>query len=183
MKRTLATLIALTLALASLGPAHADEEQARAAFERLKMLAGTWEGSWHGEGEAAADEAHQAPGAKSVFRLASAGSVVMETMAPDSDEEMINMYHLDGSALMVTHYCAGGNQPTMLLNPQKSTADKLYFELIGGTNFDPEVDHHIHAIEMDLKDPDRIVSVFESWNQGEPAGTMSFALARGEGSK
>ena len=63
-------------------------------------------------------------------------------------------------------------------DPMRSTEDKLYFELIGGTNFNPEVDGHIHAIEIDLQGPNEIHSVFESWNAGESAGTMSFDLKR-----
>ena len=35
---------------------------------------------------------------------------------------MINMYHMDGDDLVLTHYCAGGNQPTMKLNTENSSA-------------------------------------------------------------
>jgi hypothetical protein len=178
-KTTLITLFALALALAPTIGLRADAAQAEAAFQRLKSLAGNWEGMRHGEGSAETEaESASAPNVTHVFRIASAGTVVMETMSPGNDDEMINMYHLDGKALMVTHYCAGGNQPAMLLNPMRSSEDKLYFELIGGTNFDPEVDPHIHSIEIDLRGPDSIYSVYESYDGGSSAGTMSFELVR-----
>ena len=47
------------------------------------------------------------------LELSAGATVVMETMDPGGDHEMINMYHLDGDDLRLTHYCAGGNQPTM----------------------------------------------------------------------
>jgi hypothetical protein len=178
-KATLITLSALLISLTASVGLRADEAQAKAAFEKLKGLAGNWEGMREGAGdEEAVTEAESAPDVTHIFRIASAGTVVMETMNPGGDEEMINMYHLDGNALMVTHYCAGGNQPAMLLNPMRSTEDMLYFELIGGTNFDPEVDPHIHAIEIALQGPDRIKSVFDAYNEGKKVGTMTFELAR-----
>lgn len=47
------------------------------------------------------------------FALTSSGSAVRETMFPGTPHEMINMYALDGNSLVLTHYCAGGNQPRM----------------------------------------------------------------------
>ena len=60
--------------------AMADETPAQAAFERLKALAGTWEGTRQGEGEAAG-EADPSPEVRHVFRIASAGSVVMDSLS------------------------------------------------------------------------------------------------------
>ncbi len=34
-------------------------------------------------------------------------------MYPGMEHEMTNMYTLDGNTLVMTHYCAGGNQPRM----------------------------------------------------------------------
>jgi hypothetical protein len=65
------------------------------------------------------------------------GSVVMETMMAGTDYEMINMYHLDGDDLVLTHYCAGGNQPTMRLDRAKATATELPFVFTGGPTSTP----------------------------------------------
>ena len=56
------------------------------------------------------------PGVVHEFKTSAAGTVVMETMNPGTGHEMINMYHVDGDDLLLTHYCAGNNQPRMRLN-------------------------------------------------------------------
>jgi hypothetical protein len=49
----------------------------------------------------------------STFTVSSNGSVVREIMFQGTEHEMTNMYHLDGNSLIMTHYCAMGNQPRM----------------------------------------------------------------------
>ena len=59
---------------------------------RCARLAGTWTdnaSSEHGEGAASTH----------IFRISANASVVMETMFPDTEHEMINMDHLDGDTL------------------------------------------------------------------------------------
>jgi hypothetical protein len=104
----------------------------------------------------------------------------METMGPGTDHEMINMYHLDGDDLVVTHYCAGGNQPMMRLNRNTSTSDKLVFDFAGGTNFDPSVDEHIHSAEITLSDRDHLESAWSAYSGGEEVTVMTFHLARSQ---
>ncbi len=113
-RKTLCVLAALLLGMGAGAQAEtgAPAIDAAAAFEKLKGLAGSWTGAGpEGEGEAP----HE-------YRLASAGTVVMETMYGGTDHEMINMYHLDGDDLVLTHYCSGGNQPRMKLDRASATA-------------------------------------------------------------
>jgi len=170
------TGIGLLVAIVATGAASAGVE-ADAAFEQLKTLQGTWSGRSVGEGEA---EGHAEPpaGVKHEFRVSAAGSVVMETMQPGTDHEMINMYHLDGDELVLTHFCAAGNQPTMRLDRANSTADHLVFEFTGGTNLDPAVDHHIHAAELSFEANGTLESAWASYVNGKPAGMMTFFLTR-----
>ncbi len=144
-------------------------------FKQLKSFEGTWKGSAKGEG---GDEMEESPGAVHEFRVASAGTVVMETMNQGTDHEMINMYHLDGDELRLTHYCAGDNQPHMKLDRDASTSDKLIFKFVGGTNLDPAVDHHIHGVEISVKDENHIMSSWIGYGGGEQTGVMHFDLAR-----
>jgi len=180
MHRLALPVLVLLVALGSVEPGLAGDLEAGAAFDRLKSLAGTWEGTPEAEGEPEA-EAAEMGGVKHVFEVSAAGTVVMETMEPDTDHEMINMYHLDGDELVLTHYCAAGNQPTMRLDRKTSTADKLVFEFTGGTNLDPAVDTHIHAAEIDLQGDDAMVSSWLSYADGKQAGKMTFHLARDGG--
>lgn len=108
MKHTL--LVALLLLAACQSAPNAavhenapvDEEARKELFTAISGLAGTWQRS-------------DPTGAISStrFALSSGGSVVVETMFPGTEHEMTNMYSLDGNSLVMTHYCAGGNQPTM----------------------------------------------------------------------
>lgn len=182
--------LAALLLIATAGITHAGETDAKAdadhptaqqAFERLKNLAGTWDGEAAGEGEAAESEEGETFVVSHTFQVSANDSVVMETMNPGTPHEMINMYHLDGEELVLTHYCAGGNQPTMKLNPASSSADDYVFEFTGGTNLDPAVDPHIHAGGLKFVDDDKIESRWISHQNGEQAGVMIFHLQRGEG--
>jgi hypothetical protein len=141
----------------------------KAAFEKLKALAGTWEGQ-AGHGEAA-------QAATVTYRLASGGSVVEETLFPGTPHEMISMYHLVEGQLVMTHYCAMANQPRMRLDTKASTPGRLVFAFDGGTNFDPAKDTHVHSGVIEWKGE----SLHNSWavySGGKPAGQNEFVLSR-----
>lgn len=172
-------MLALASAPTALAGESADTLEPAQVFEELKSLEGTWEGGWAGEGEGSEKEGEtEGTNARHVFRVASAGTVVMETMNQGTDHEMINMYHLVDDDLVITHYCAGGNQPLLKLDVERSDPRRLVFDFAGGTNVDPAVDPHIHAMELEIEGDDHIVSRWTGYNQGEAASSMSFDLAR-----
>jgi hypothetical protein len=129
-------LTVVTLSLAALtavaggcssGPrtvAHNAQAQAN-LFDKLKPLAGTWESEMEGKKNTAI-----------VSKITSNGSVFCETMFPGSDHEMTNMYHMDGGGLVLTHYCAMGNQPRMRCVGQKAP-NVFYFAFDDATNVAP----------------------------------------------
>lgn len=180
MRKLLSAILICGLALMTVAPARAGGVSADAAFERLSSLAGTWKGDAEGEGEEAEAAASEVIEVVHQIEMSAAGTVVMETMGPGTPHEMINMYHVDGDDLVMTHYCAAGNQPRMRLNRESSTDDVLVFDFDGGTNLDPAVDQFIHSAEIRLLDGDRIESNWKSHAGGEEAGRMSFRLARSE---
>src|SRR5436190_790475 len=75
------------------------------ALEKIKALAGDW---------VLAEKPNDPP--YCTYRVVSGGTAVMEDLMPDG-ENMITMYHLDGDALVMTHYCGLGNQPKMKAKP------------------------------------------------------------------
>lgn len=143
---------------------------ARAELERLKALAGTWKGP---AGE---------PGAKDsvdavvTYKVTGGGSALVETIGPDTEHEMVTVYHLDGDELLLTHYCGAGNQPT-LRSVESGAADTLAFAFLRGTNM-KSADLHMHALRIRLVSADRLVSEWTSWQGGKAAGTMRFELTR-----
>ena len=170
-------LVAITVVTIG-SPLLAAEMTADAALQQLKSLEGTWIGTPEGAGDEAEAEAEATGTVTHVIEVSAAGTVVMETMQPGTDHEMINMYHLDGEDLRLTHYCAGGNQPQMKLDLRKSSPETLVFDFVGGSNLDPAVDHHIHAAEIGFVDRDHLESIWRSWGDGRQQATMTFHLAR-----
>ncbi len=85
--------------------ARPDSIDGAAAFERLKSLVGTWEGSSARDGAA-----------RVTYELVSGGSVLVERFSAESlpgGGAMLTTYYPDGADLMLTHYCLAKNQPRM----------------------------------------------------------------------
>jgi hypothetical protein len=142
--------------------------EAKAAFDRLKKLEGEWKVAGHG--------GH--PDAKNIFKVTAAGSTLMETQHVGTGHEMINMYHLDGKDLRVTHYCAAGNQPRLKLDLKASKPDFYSFVFDGGTNMNPDKDMHIHAFRMTFLEGGKIESEWDGYIDGKKSDTVKFPMSR-----
>jgi hypothetical protein len=128
-------------------------------LERLKKLAGTW---------VQADKDGKPTGQiVSVIKITSGGSAVHETLFPGQPMEMISIYHADGPDLVMTHYCALGNQPRMKADPN-SPPNQLHFEFAGGTNLDPAKDMHMHEGTITFVDDDHMEWCGVCWQGGKP---------------
>src|SRR2546421_11290186 len=103
---SLVALIALAGCASTAAPhaaTPATDAQRAALLDRVKQLQGTWEMTDDkGKNQVA-----------SVFAVSSNGSVVREIMFPGGPHEMTNVYHMDGPTMVMTHYCAMGNQPRL----------------------------------------------------------------------
>jgi hypothetical protein len=128
-------------------------------LERLKKLAGTW--------VQADKDGKPTDQVVSVIKLTAAGSAVHETLFPGQPHEMVSVYHRDGTDLVMTHYCALGNQPRMKADP-KSPANQLRFLFAGGTNLDPAKDKHMHEGTITFLDDDHIEWSGVAWEGGKP---------------
>lgn len=155
--------------------ARADEKKvskaaSSAALDQLKTLEGTW--------LAADKDGKPTDRVVSVFKVTAAGSAVHETLFPGTAHEMVTVYHRDGNDLVLTHYCAAGNQPRLKLDP-KSPKDEFLFKFAGGTNLDPEKDRHMHEGSIKILGADRIQWSWQGYQDGKPAeGKMSMTLIR-----
>ncbi len=173
LARSLALAAAAALTTAALAaepaPSRAAAPAPRAAFEKLKALAGSWEGKGlHGD---------QATPASVRWETISAGTAVMETLFPGTPHEMRSVYFMDGGELVLTHYCAMGNQPRMKLSAA-STDRELVFDFAGGTNLDPAKDAHVHAGRIKLLGPDALDAEWTVWAGGKQTGSNRFVLER-----
>jgi len=139
----------------------------KAAFERLKSLAGEWQGTAGGEPRMPASVRYE---------LGSGGTIVRELLFPGTEHEMLSVYHLVDGQLVATHYCAMGNQPRFKL--QAATADELVFGFDGGTNFAPAKDTHVHDGRIRMVGPDRLEASWTVFAGGKQTGSNSFSLTR-----
>ena len=83
------------------------------------------------------------------------GSAVVHTYAQGTPGEMETIFHMDGDQLLLTHYCALQNAPVLKF-VKTNKPGELKFEFLGGTNFDPKVDAHLHESTFQIKDKDTI---------------------------
>jgi hypothetical protein len=73
------------------------------------------------------------------YRLVSNGTALVETFTSSaSGKETLSVYHRDGSTLMLTHYCAQGNQAR--LKAIVATREKVTFAFLDATNVAPDED-------------------------------------------
>src|SRR5690348_10359778 len=80
----------------------AAESQASLAFQKIKSLAGEWEGKDGGGSPA-----------KTKFEVVVAGTAVLETLSMSGMEDMLTVYSVDGDGVALVHYCPTNNQPRM----------------------------------------------------------------------
>jgi hypothetical protein len=142
-------------------PAEMDVDK---AFDAIKSLVGTWKGEFAGQSGTIE------------FKLSGGGSVVVETMFPGSDQEMTNVYHRDGDAIVVTHYCASGNQPRMQLT--KMDGMKLSFTYRDCTNLASPDAMKMDELALDVKDANTLVEIWGASAGEKKEPPMEFELKR-----
>jgi len=174
MKRTISALMAGVFLLLigsvavyagehSLGPYSGSK-----GFERMKELAGVWEGT--------SNMGKQGERVRVEYRLSSAGSTIVETLLPGTPHEMVSVYFDNKGQLTMTHYCALRNQPRMKL--QKADALNLYFTFAGGTNLDPKKDAYMHSLTITIVDKNHIIQKWTLFKDGKEQEKSVFDLTR-----
>jgi len=120
------------------------------AFDKLKSMAGTWEG-----------KTSDGQPVTITYRVVSQGTAVM---ADATHEAMVTMFTVDSNRLLMTHYCASGNQPRMLaaLSPDGKTME---FNFLDASNLSSLQAGHMHHAVFTIVDADHHT---EDWTYMEP---------------
>jgi hypothetical protein len=139
-----------------------------ADFERLKGLAGTWQGRTVMQGK---EEQVQVE-----YRVSSAGSTLVETMFPGTPKEMLSVYHDQDGKPGMTHYCAMKNRPNLAM--QSSSDSRIHFKFTGSDSVDPEKDAHMHELIIHFIDKDTIEQDWVMYRDGKPVEATSIELKR-----
>ena len=128
------------------------------------------EGEWRIVGGDHAQEATH------LYRTIANGTVVVETAFPGEPHEMITVVHLDGPNLVMTHYCAAGNQPHMVA--EHPSGDKVYFRFVGASDLNDPKAPHMRDASYHFIDSDRVDSNWSYWEGGEQQSVMKIELER-----
>ena len=150
--------IALGLILASSSPlptAANEKTKSAAAFERLISLVGEWEGT------------SSAGSVKATYTLVSGGTALMERLQPGNEPDMITLYSLDGDHLLITHYCSGGNQPSMKTGPIMELNGTLSFRVFQVTGMKTPDEEHMTALVLTMPDKDHLTQEWSYKGKGK----------------
>ncbi|MEL6796892.1 MAG: hypothetical protein AAFO89_08720 [Planctomycetota bacterium] len=151
-------------------------QDAEKKAETMKLLGGL-EGTWR-----LVQEDGSLSKETSVFKLSSAGAVVREVMMVGEPHEMTNLYHMDGDAVVCTHYCAVGNQPRMVAKKGVEDTDEgpaIDFHVDTVSNYVEGQDHYMGGLKLVFVDADTVHQVWTTFNgEGGVAGQMTFVLKR-----
>jgi hypothetical protein len=148
---------------------HAAAISGHDAFQLLKGLAGEWSGT--------VTDADSGPPVTVIYRVTAGGSAVEELLFPGTSHEMVTMYHLDLGRLVLTHYCAMGNQPRMALSAG-STPEKLSFDFESAGNLASPDATHMHSGWIRILNADRIEAAWDIFEKGAEIAENRFFLTR-----
>jgi hypothetical protein len=142
MTRPVQILQIIMLALTLAATAAYAQTDAQKAFTTLKTLPGTWEGT----GMEGRDSNMPV---KVDFKITGGGSAIMSEIEGHAD--MISMFHMDGDRLLMTHYCAVGNQPRMQASSSPD-GKTLTFNFIDATNLSSADAGHMQKMILTVLD-------------------------------
>ncbi len=149
MKRVLSLAALLVVLLCGYGLAQNKPEQkmpppkpSSPTFDQIKALAGEWEG-----------KISDGTPTRTTYRVVSNGSAVMNVLDQGGPMEMVTMFHQDGPVVMVTHYCAVGNQPRMVTTGA-SKPGVIQFTFKDVTNVTRPGEGHMYGLTLRISDAD-----------------------------
>jgi hypothetical protein len=125
------------------------QSDAQKSFDQLKSLTGSWEGK-NSQGEPV----------QVSFRMTAGGSALMSEINGHG-EDMISMINFDGpNRLLLTHYCAVGNQPRMMATAS-ADGKTVTFNFFDATNLDNPQSGHMDHVVIAMLDANHHT---EEWN-------------------
>ncbi|MGB7727576.1 MAG: hypothetical protein WBL50_06065 [Candidatus Acidiferrum sp.] len=141
----------ILLALSGVALAQSDAQK---SFDKLKTLAGTWDGRVTTNppqpemGDGAATQIS--------LRVTSRGNALVHEMKaagtpddPNRYDHPVTMFYLDNDRLLLTHYCDAGNRPRMMARTSLDgkTVEFDFLDVAGGTQYG-----HMHHVVFTVID-------------------------------
>jgi hypothetical protein len=163
MRAPIAAVMTVSLLAGAAGGRAAPEASApppgdaRAAFERIKQLEGSWEGrSTKGWVETLR------------YQVIAGGSAVLETsFEAHPGEEMATVFHMDGDRLVLTHYCVAKNQPRLEATSISDGGRRVVFTFKDGGNIPTRDKGHMDSAVYTFDGTDRVTSRWSWYEAGK----------------
>lgn len=136
-------------------------------FESMKKLVGTWQGTNKMNGKDIPTTV--------VYELTSGGTALVEKLFPGTPHEMTTVYANRGNTIHVTHFCAVGNQPEMIMKSAKN--GNYSFEMEGTNGLSDKNEMHMHAINLALNG-DKLKQTWTNYMQGKKGEVAEFNFTK-----
>jgi hypothetical protein len=136
----------------------------------LKQLEGVWEA-----------KGLNGSISRSEFELTASGTVLLErytNSAMPGNGRMATAYHLDGAALVLTHYCMANNQPILRAERFDAAAREIQFEFVRAGNLASENAGHMRRANYRILDGDHFVTEWEFFENGKKKMTEKETFTR-----
>jgi len=149
--------LVLAVILISLSAVAFAQSDAQKSFDKLKTVAGNWEGPVIMEPampEMSADKSDKSDKIDKVhvsFRITSRGNAMVHEMQdpktpvdPTKYDHPVTMFYVDNDRLYLTHYCDAGNRPRMAAKPSADgkTVEFDFVDITGNLQYG----HMQHAV-------------------------------------
>ena len=162
----LASLLLVGPAMYGAGSERAGSLDVKAAFDRVRGLAGEW--------EAKTDRGT----IRATYEVIAGGSAVVERTFVENMPVMETIYHPDGARLLLTHYCMLGNQPRMQARAFDPATGELRFEFLDATNLASPAAEHMHNATLRLIDANHFAGEWQLFENQHLKSTENFQFVR-----
>ncbi len=142
------------------------QTSAGAAFDKLKSLAGQWQGK-NQDGQSV----------RVSYQIISGGTALIETLDSPDGGSMISIYHRDRDDLMMTHYCDAGNQPRMRSRLPAGEINSLTFNFVDVSNLARPSAGHMRKLLFTFQDLDHMTQIW-TWRENGKNVLTTFRLER-----
>src|SRR6266851_5797496 len=165
----------LSVVLMSLTTVAFAQSDAQKSFDKIKTLAGSWEGHVTTVPPKADIEGKLM---QVSLRATSMGNALMHEMTgAGRPDDPITMLYLDGDRLLLTHYCDAGNRPRMAgkMSPDGKTVEFDFLDVAGitprtGRTWSQGTSRFTHTLTCSAPSDKRVSLAGAIWN---PSWTVS----------
>ena len=171
--RLILPVVLMLLSTVAFPQSDAPKSDGQKSFDKLKTLAGSWEGHVTTiplQADIEGKLMHVS------LRATSMGNALLhEATGAGRPDDPITMLYLDGDRLMLTHYCDAGNRPRMVgkIAPDGKTVEFEFLDVAGSTQYG-----HMHHAVFTVVDADHHTEDWTYMQPGDKPVHVHFDLER-----